>query len=66
MLYNGYADYLQKVVGKTTDYSVDPLDFDKVYTYKDITGSKLLSKEKLENMRMENPKLFGRDFECKY
>lgn len=66
MLYNGYADYLKNVVGKTTDYSVNPLDFDKVYTYKDIIDNKLMNKEKLENMRMENPKLFGRDFECKY
>lgn len=66
MLYNGYADYLQNVVGKTTDYSVNPLDFDKVYTYKDIIDNRLMSKDKLENMRMANPKLFGRDFECKY
>ena len=66
MLYNGYANYLQDVGGKTTDFSVNPLDFDKVYTCIDIIDNKLMSKEKMENMRMENPKLFGRDFECKY
>lgn len=66
MLYNGYADYLQYVVGKTTDYSVDPLDFDKVYTCKDIIDNKLMSKEKLEDIKLKNPKLFDRDFECKY
>jgi len=66
MLYNGYADYLQHVVGKTTDYSVDPLDFDKVYTCKDIIDNKLMSKEKLEDIKLKNPKLFDRDFECKY
>lgn len=66
MLYNGYADYLQNVVGKTTDYSVDPLDFDKVYICKDIIDNKLMSKEKLEDIRLKNPKLFDRDFECKY
>lgn len=65
MLYNGYADYLQNVIGKTTEYSVDPLDFDKVYIYKDIIDIRLMSKEKLENMRIENSKLFDRDFEYK-
>lgn len=66
MLYNGYADYLKNVVGKTVDYSVDPLDFDKVYTYKDIINEKLMSKEEMENIKMKNPQMFSRDFECKY
>lgn len=28
MIYNGYADYLTNVVGKSVDYSLSPADFD--------------------------------------
>ena len=45
ILYNGYAAYLKNVIGNTTDYSVDPLDFDKVYTYKDMPESTLMNKK---------------------
>lgn len=66
MLYNGYADYLKNVVGKTVDYSVNPLDFDKVYTYKDIIDDELMNKNKVEDMKRIAPELFSRDYECKY
>lgn len=66
ILYNGYADYLQNVVGKTTDYSVNPLDFDKVYTYKDVPENKLIDKKKMEEWKLENPKKFAKEYECKY
>lgn len=65
MIYNGYADYLINVVGKSVDYSVSPVDFDKVYTYKDIPRS-LLSYERLMEFRNSNPTRFTKEYECKY
>ncbi len=66
MLYEGYADYLKNVVGKGTDYSVNPSDFDKVYTYKDVPCNTLYSNETLEKWKKENMILFEREYECKY
>lgn len=66
MLYNGYTTYLKNVVGNTTDYSVDPIDFDKVYTYKDLQENTLIDKKKIEEWKMENPKKFAMEYECKY
>ena len=66
MIYDGYADYLKNVVGKSTDYSVDPNDFDKVYTYKDVFPNVLLSSERLEEFKIMNKKNFEKEYECKY
>ncbi len=66
ILYDGYAAYLKNVVGKTTDYSVDPLDFDKIFTYKDIPENTLMDKRKMEEWKLENPKKFAKEYECKY
>lgn len=66
MIYDGYADYLKNVVGKSTDYSVDPNDFDKIYTYKDVPKGTLYSSENLKRFKNENRKLFERECECKY
>lgn len=66
VLYNGYADYLRNVVGKTVDYSVNPLDFNKVYTYKDIIDDELMNKNKVEDIKRIAPELFSRNYECKY
>lgn len=66
ILYNGYAAYLENVVGKTTDYSVDPLDFDKIYTYKDMPDNTLMDRKRMEEWKMENPKRFAMEYECKY
>ena len=66
MLYEGYADYLKSVVGKGTDYSVNPNDFDKVYTYKDVPCNTLYSNEKLEKWKKEDKTLFEKEYECKY
>ena len=65
MIYNGYADYLTNVVGKSVDYSVSPADFDKVYTYKDVSCS-LLNYERLMEFRNSNPTRFAKEYECEY
>ena len=64
ILYNGYADYLKNVIGKDVDYSLEPSEFDKVYTYKDIPSNTLYTDEWLE--KRKNSEFFGREFECKY
>jgi hypothetical protein len=66
MLYDGYADYLKNVVGKYTDYSTDPADFDVIYTDKDIRNTPLCSKELMKKFKSENAQAFGREYECKY
>ena len=66
ILYNGYAAYLKNVVGNTTDYSVDPLDFDKVYTYMDLQENTFIDKKRIEEWKMQNPKKFAMEYECKY
>lgn len=65
IIYEGYADYLVNVVGKSVDYSVSPVDFDKVYTYKDIADW-LLSNKRLMEFKESNPAMFAKDYECKY
>lgn len=66
MIYNGYADYLKNVIGKETDYSIDPNDFDKVYTYRDVPNGTLYLSEHIESAMNKNKKLFEKEYECKY
>lgn len=66
MIYNGYADYLKNVIGKETDYSVDPNDFDKIYTYHDVPKGFLYSSEHIENAMCKDKKMFEKEYECKY
>lgn len=66
MIYNGYADYLKNVVGKETDYSVDPNDFDKIYTYKDVPKGALYPSEHIESAMNKSKKMFEKEYECKY
>lgn len=66
MLYQGYASYLANVEAPSVDYSVDPLDFDKVYTYKDIPHGKLYSDRILEECRAYNEEMFNREYCGKY
>lgn len=66
MIYDGYADYLKNVVGKMTDFSVDPSDFDKVYTYKDVPRNTLYNDDFLQNWKKENKECFSKEYECKY
>lgn len=65
MIYNGYADYLKNVVGKSTNYSIDPVDFDKVYTYKDVT-LKTFYPSDIERLKSENEEAFNKEYYCKY
>ena len=58
MIYNGYAEYLKNVLGKSTNYSIDPVDFDKVYTYKDVP--------KDYNFANIDSDVFNREYICKY
>lgn len=69
MLYEGYADYLKNVIGKTNDYSVDPLDFDKVYTLDDVINTQLFGGKmigKLDEWEYENKAKFDMEYRCKY
>ena len=61
IIYNGYADYLKNVVGKSTDYSIDPVDFDKVYTYKDVPRH-----YRNYNFTNMDSKMFDKEYVCKY
>ena len=63
MIYNGYADYLKNVVGKSTNYSIDPVDFDKVYTYEDVP-LKTFYPSDIERFKSENEEAFNREYEC--
>lgn len=62
MLYDGYAAYLKNVEGSRVDYNVDPLDFDKVYTYKDVPHSTLYSEYMLGGCESQNPEKFKREY----
>lgn len=65
MLYEGYADYLKNIVGKGTDYSINPLDFDKVYRIDNIPSS-MYPEKFLENKKYRDRLLFAKEFECRY
>ena len=56
MLYNGYADYLKDVVGKSTNYSVDP--------YKD--APRLYPDDLVENISNKDEELFNKEYACRY
>ena len=69
MLYEGYADYLKNVVGETVDFSVDPLDFDKVYTIDDVINTPLFGERmigKLDELERKNKVKFDMEYKCKY
>lgn len=66
IIYNGYANYLKNVIGKSTDYSVDPDDFDKVYTYKDVPPNTLYIADIDAVRKSQNEKVFNREYNCKY
>lgn len=66
MIYNGYADYLKNVVGKNVDYSVDPDDFDKIFTYKDVPVNTLICNDRLVDWKNENKEKFGKEYECEF
>lgn len=66
MIYNGYAEYLKNVVGKSTDYSIDPDDFDKVYTYKDVPRNTLHVADIDKRFKSQNEEKFNREYDCKY
>lgn len=66
MIYNGYADYLKNVVGKNVDYSVDPDDFDKVFTYKDVPVNTLICNDRLVDWKNENKEKFSKEYECEF
>ena len=74
MLYNGYADYLKEVAGRSTDYSVEPEDFDSVFTgsmmEKDPEMMKMWGDVYLD-IKSNNSTALGKDsfnkeFECVY
>lgn len=66
MLYQGYASYLSNVEAPIVDYTVDPLDFDKVYTYADVPRGALYSNELLECCKEQNIDTFNREYCGKY
>lgn len=70
MLYDGYAEYLKNVVGKSIDYSVDPLDFDAVFTLDDIGRTNPLYggfvQGNFDKWKNENTKMFNREYMCIY
>lgn len=68
MLYEGYANYLKDIVGKETNYSINPLDFDRVYRFSDIKKDRCMyySENFAENMKSKNGSRFAKEFECKY
>lgn len=66
IIYDGYADYLKNVVGKSTDYSIDPDDFDKVYTYKDVPPNTLHIPDIDKKYKSKNEAKFNREYNCQY
>lgn len=66
MLYQGYSSYLSNVEAPMVDYTVDPLDFDKVYTYADIPHGTLYSDRLLEGCKEQNIDKFNREYCGKY
>lgn len=66
MLYQGYSSYLSNVEAPMVDYTVNPLDFDKVYTYEDIPYDTLYSDTLLERCKEANIDSFNREYCGKY
>ena len=66
MLYDGYADYLKRIEGSRVDYTIDPLDFDKVYTYKDVISDGLYSAKILSECEAQCPEKFKREYSGEY
>lgn len=66
MLYKGYAAYLNDVEAPMVDYTVDPLDFDKVYTYEDIPYNTLYSDTLPERCKEVSIDKFNREYCGKY
>lgn len=72
LIYNGYADYLVNVLGKYTDYSIAPDEFDTVITRTTLSEDPLFKLEgygdmmkKLESSYLSQ-KVLQRDFDCIY
>ena len=60
-------DYLKNVVGKRVDYSIDPDNFDKVYTLKNIPSNAIyISDIDYEKIKSINEEKFNMEYECKY
>lgn len=68
-IYNGYSDYLKEIVGKDTDRSVSPEDFDSIFTANTLAEDPIFKKNKmnivLDNIKEKNPYMYDRDFMCK-
>lgn len=69
-LYNGYADYLINVVGHDTNRSIQPEDFDSIFTASMMEKDPVFKKHKIEDtfksIRERNEDRFLRDYECIY
>lgn len=65
LLYKGYAEFLEKVLAKSVDYSIPCTDFDKVYTIDDVVKS-FIGDKALSRIKEISPKRFDKDFMCKY
>lgn len=69
LIYDGYADYLKNVVGKDTDRTIAPSDFDSIFTNSMIVNNKEFTKNTRDvwnRIKETNPERFDKDFECKY
>lgn len=69
LVYNGYADYLVNVLGKSTDYSIAPEDFDTVITSTTLTKDPLYKDEGYISMMTKllsymDKKTMKKEFDC--
>lgn len=62
MLYDGYAAYLKDIEGSRVDYSVDPIDFDKVYTYDEVPCGTLYPASMIANYGSQDSEKFKREY----
>lgn len=70
LLYNGYAEYLINVLGKDTNHSIQPEDFDSIFTASMMINDPVFKKNNIENtfnrIKESNESKFMREFECVY
>ena len=70
LLYKGYADYLNKVVSKNTNYNISSEDFDSIFTASMFIKDEFFNKNKFDEiwktLKEISPECFNRDFECKF
>ena len=70
ILYSGYADYLKERISRDTDRTLNPEDFDSIFTFSMMCSDDYFKGQHIEewhkSIKKDCPERFLMDFECKF